>query len=161
MKIGIISDTHDNEANIQKVVKILKKEKCGMVLHAGDFVAPLTLEWYKGLPLIGVFGNNDGDIFRMMRKAKENEVTMAGAVWEEVVDGHKMIMYHGTEPAIVDALIQCQKYDIVVYGHTHVVDIRTVGKTLVINPGTVHGFGEKATYVLLETTTKKAKLCKL
>jgi putative phosphoesterase len=158
MKIGIISDTHDNIFNIKKVVNILHQEKVDMVLHAGDFVAPMTLSLYKGLPFVGIFGNNDGDKFRLLSQAAKNGLQLAGDIWEQVIDDLSMIMYHGTEKQIVDALISCQKYDVVVYGHTHQHDIRTVGKTLAINPGTVHGFEKQATFVLFDTTKREAKL---
>ena len=158
MKIGIISDTHDNIFNIKKVVNILKQEKVELVLHAGDFVAPLTLPLYKGLPFVGVFGNNDGDTFRLLGNAAKNNLLMAGQVWEQVVDDLEMVMYHGTEKILTDALIASQKYDVVIYGHTHQPDIRVVGKTLIVNPGTVHGFEKSATFVLFDTKTKEAHL---
>ena len=33
-----------------------------------------------------------------------------------------------------NSLIRSQKYDVVVYGHTHKIQNTTVGKTLVLNP---------------------------
>jgi len=35
MKIGIISDTHDNLPQIKKAVEIFNREKVELVLHAG------------------------------------------------------------------------------------------------------------------------------
>jgi len=63
MKIGIISDTHDNLLQIKKAVDIFNQEKVDLVLHAGDFVSPFTALEFKNLncSLKGVFGNNDGD----------------------------------------------------------------------------------------------------
>ena len=63
MKIGIISDTHDNLPQIRKAVKVFNREKVDLVFHAGDFVSPFTALEFKNLnsPLYGVFGNNDGD----------------------------------------------------------------------------------------------------
>ena len=63
MLIGAISDTHDNLPNIEKAVKFFNDKKVNLVLHAGDYVAGFVVPKLKMLncPLIGVFGNNDGD----------------------------------------------------------------------------------------------------
>lgn len=63
MLIGLISDTHDCFPMLDKVVEKLNKENVGLVLHAGDYVAPFTVIKFRELKakLIGVFGNNDGD----------------------------------------------------------------------------------------------------
>ena len=73
MKIGIISDTHDNLSQIKKAVEIFNQEKVELVLHAGDFVSPFTSLEFKNLncPLKGVFGNNDGDKLFLREKFKE------------------------------------------------------------------------------------------
>ena len=46
----------------------------------------------------------------------------------------------------------------VVCGHTHRVQNKKVGKTLVLNPGTVNGwfFGYGATAAIFDTQTRKA-----
>jgi uncharacterized protein len=38
MKIGIISDTHDDIENVQKAIEIFNGERVNCVIHAGDFV---------------------------------------------------------------------------------------------------------------------------
>jgi uncharacterized protein len=66
MKVGVISDTHDQIENILKAVELLNQEKVELVVHCGDWVAPFTLKFYHALkcPIKGIFGNNDGDKFR-------------------------------------------------------------------------------------------------
>lgn len=63
MKIGIISDSYDNLAQIAKAVRFFNKAKVELVLHAGDFIAPFTNRGFKELnsELIGVFGNMDAE----------------------------------------------------------------------------------------------------
>ena len=39
MKLGIISDTHDNLPAIAAAVEIFKKARVQAILHAGDYVA--------------------------------------------------------------------------------------------------------------------------
>ena len=51
----------------------------------------------------------------------------------------------------MDALAKCGKYDVVIRGHTHKMEILN-GETMIINPGEVCGYvsGEQ-TVVLLDT----------
>ena len=62
MKIGLISDTHDNIENILKAVSEFNSRRVDIVLHAGDFVSPIAVESFAGIKLVGILGNNDTDI---------------------------------------------------------------------------------------------------
>jgi putative phosphoesterase len=63
MLIAVMSDSHDNIWNLQKALGIVKEKGAGMIIHCGDFVAPFMLKELEetGVPVHGVFGNNDGD----------------------------------------------------------------------------------------------------
>lgn len=54
----------------------INDESIELLIHAGDFVAPFTSQSFKELkaPLVGVFGNNDGDKLLLKALYKENEV---------------------------------------------------------------------------------------
>jgi hypothetical protein len=41
---GIISDSHDNRNNIRKAVDIFNQKDVCLVIHAGDFIAPLEVD---------------------------------------------------------------------------------------------------------------------
>jgi putative phosphoesterase len=62
MKIGLISDTHDNIENIRKAIREFNEKNVDLVLHAGDFSSPIAVESFAGVKLVGVLGNNDKDI---------------------------------------------------------------------------------------------------
>jgi putative phosphoesterase len=155
MKIGIISDTHDHHANALKAVEIFKKENVQYILHAGDMVSPFTakaFEEVKNVKFIAIFGNNDGEKF-MLEKVIEN---LGGEIHRDPyrgqVAGKKIFMTH--KPCIVDGAIASETYDIIIYGHTHFKDIRTVGKTLIINPGEATDWVcGKGNLCILETDT--------
>jgi hypothetical protein len=55
----------------------------------------------------------------------------------------------------LDALITCGKYDVVLHGHTHTQRHETIGKTIVINPGSVHGFKDTASMAVFDTESKE------
>jgi len=46
MLVGIISDTHNNLAGLQKAIRILKEQKIEMLIHCDDWVSPFTLEFF-------------------------------------------------------------------------------------------------------------------
>jgi len=161
MKIGIISDTHDNLPRIKEAVEIFNHEKVELVLHAGDFVSPFTALGFKNLhcPLKGVFGNNDGDKLYLQKKFKEiGEI--CPVPYEIDIDHRNIIMLH--KEKLIDALAESQKYDVIIYGHTHRTDLRKIGKTLIINPGECGGWlTGKSTIALLDLETLEAKIVEL
>ena len=136
MKIGIISDSHDHHANVLKAVEIFKNEQVQYILHAGDIVSPFTAKAFgevKNARFIAVFGNNDGEKHLLKSTIESFGGEIHRDPYHGQIAGKKVFMTH--KPSILDEAIASGKYDIIVYGHTHFKDIRTVGKTLVINPG--------------------------
>lgn len=161
MKIGIIADTHDNLPQIKKAVEIFNQEKVELVLHAGDFVSPFTCLEFKNLncPLKGVFGNNDGDKIYLQEKFKG-----IGELFPEPyktnINHKNIIMLHIEK--LIDALAESQKYEVIIYGHTHRTDLRKIGKTIIVNPGECGGWlTGKSTIALLDLEKLEAKIINL
>ncbi len=158
IKIGIISDSHDNMENIKKAVKIFQDKKTDIIFHLGDFVNPATILLFRGLKLKAVFGNNDGDKFRLIRSFNEIKGEILGEFGEAELGGLKFALYHGVSPEIKEALIKCGKYDAVFSGHTHILENKKIGDTLSINPGTAHGFGSRATIAIFDIADRKLEI---
>jgi len=158
MKIGIISDSHDHHANVLKAVEIFKEQKVEYILHAGDIVSPFTATAFsavEGATFVAIFGNNDGEKI-MLKSAIES---FCGGIhhdpWHGQIGGKRFYMTH--KPGTVDEAITGGNYDVIVYGHTHIKDIRMAGKTLVINPGeSTDWICGKGHVVILDTETLKA-----
>ena len=161
MKIGIMSDSHDHMENINKSIDIFKNKKTDYVLHLGDYVNPNSVRICQGIKLIGIFGNNDGDKFRLISAFNDINGEIKGDYYEFQEDNLEFACYHGTELQIKDALIECGKYDVVLYGHTHKYENMKIGNTLVLNPGTTHGFEFKPTIMIFDTLKKQAELIDL
>ena len=87
----------------------------------------------KEAKFIAVFGNCDGEKIHLKKQSKD----LAGEIYDNVyngrIAGRKIFMIH--RPDAIDEVAASGKYDLVIYGHTHKRDIRTVGKTLIVNPG--------------------------
>lgn len=161
MKIGIISDTHDNLPQIKKAVKIFNQERVELVLHAGDFTSPFTSREFKNLncPLKGIFGNNDGDKL-LLQKYFIEIGKISSETYLTKLNQISLIMLHKDE--LVDSLAESQKYDLIIYGHTHRTDIHKIGKTFIINPGECGGWlTGKSTIALLDLETLEAKIVEL
>lgn len=161
MFIGICSDTHDHVEHIKKAVSLFKEKKVEKVIHAGDYCSPFTIPLFEGLPLHGIFGNNDGDKYLLMKKFNEIGALLHGDFFRFETDGLDIAVYHGTYPEITEGLEKCGIYDVVISGHTHEPRIDTVGDTLSINPGSVNGFGGDAMAVLFDTATKQVRFIEL
>ncbi len=131
MKIGILSDSHDNLPAIAKAVSIFNDMEVTHVLHAGDLVSPFTSIPLKTLNMefTAVFGNNDGERVGLSNVFR-GRIHRAPHALE--IGGKKILLMH--EPDALEALVASGHYDAVIYGHTHEPVIRR-GKTLVINPG--------------------------
>ena len=134
------------------------EQKVDYVIHLGDFINPNSIREFREIKLIAIFGNNDGDKLRLIGAFHEIGGEIKSDFYEFEADNLKFAYYHGTESHIVDALITCQKYDVFLYGHTHQCVNITVKKTMVLNPGTAHGFEVRATIMIFDTKTKHADL---
>ncbi|NVM55063.1 MAG: metallophosphoesterase [Candidatus Helarchaeota archaeon] len=162
MKIGVISDTHDHIENTKIAVKKFNEEKVAYIFHAGDiispFVAPLAFKELKG-KLFAVYGNNDGEILFLKEKFAEIEAEITTNQFSIDLEGKKIALFHTLESQILDAVIQSNKFAVVIYGHTHKAEIKKINNTLVINPGEACGYlTGKATAGIVDLDKLEAKL---
>ncbi len=147
MKIGVISDTHDNIMAVKEAVKIFNEHEVSKILHAGDIISPFVIKEFKTSlsPIIFVYGNNDGEILHLKEMIIENGFELAGRFYQGIIGNKRVAMVHGDTP-IVKSLIKCKMYDIVVSGHTHKRMEEREGNVLHVNPGEACGYltGEKS-----------------
>jgi len=148
--IGIMSDSHDNLQAIRRAVEIFNSSDIDLVIHAGDLISPFTAKEFLNLKpeMVAVFGNNDGE--REGLREAYSDICRLEDFKEISVEGWKFSIIHGKNHQIVDALAKSGKYDVVVRGHTHKLEI--IGnETLIINPGEVCGYvSGKQTVVLVD-----------
>ncbi len=148
MKIGVLADSHDHLDNLRKAMAVFQKAGVKQVIHAGDFVAPFTLPVLgeAGVPVTGVFGNNDGERVGLSRGfARLGE--LHERPHELALNGRRIIVLH--EPIALPELASA--FDLVIYGHTHKVDVRQN----LLNPGEVCGWVTGRTSVALVDLPKK------
>jgi putative phosphoesterase len=165
MRIGLLSDTHDNLPMVEKAVARLNGLSPDLVLHAGDFVAPFVIPRLAALscPCIGVFGNNDGDRALLAARARESgNVEIRGCFTVRQAGGRSIALLHGTEPDALGEVAGAGIFDAVVCGHSHRPSISEIGSTLVVNPGEVCGYlTGKGTIAVLETGRLEAEILEI
>ena len=147
MKIGIISDSHDDIENVQEAITIFNKNKMDYVIHAGDYIFPGIIKEFTKLnaKLIGVLGNNDGEKNGILKSFIDVNGELKGELGEIEIDEIKFGIYHGTDREIKESITRSRKFDILICGHTHKREPQNSGTieanedTFILNPGTSHG----------------------
>ncbi|WP_280587467.1 YfcE family phosphodiesterase [Halorubrum sp. Boch-26] len=145
MRVGIVSDTHDDLAAVEAAVALFDREGVDAVVHCGDFVAPFSVTPFDvggddpdaGFDFHAVRGNNDGEW------AVQSTVEAFGTYLGEAGTlsfGRKgtavdVAVTHGTSGVVVDALVDCGDYDYVFHGHTHAHGVEERDGTVRVNPG--------------------------
>jgi putative phosphoesterase len=163
MKIGLISDTHDNIQNISKAISLFSSKNVKFVIHAGDIVSPEAVEAFQGVKLIAVQGNNDLEIDGLTKAFDRIGGQLKGELCEMEQDDLIFAIYHGTNSRKKELLIRSGRYNVVVCGHTHKVQYKKFGRTMVINPGTANGwfFGYNATAAVFDTQSGEPEFLNL
>jgi len=118
VQLGIVSDTHDDTDAVAAAVNHFESENVDTVVHCGDFVAPFSATPFDAeFTFHAVRGNNDGEW--ALADTVDSFGTYHGEAATLTLDGLAAAAYHGTNEALVDGLVGCGDYDLVVRGHTH------------------------------------------
>ena len=147
MIFAIVSDTHDNIKNFNKVIDFLNKEKISVILHCGDICNQETIDEviknFKG-EIKFVRGNGD---FHLESIKEQMEIQLGGK---------KIFFNH--YPDIAKRAAESGKYDLVFYGHTHKPWEEKIGDSRLVNPGELAGQRFKPTFAVYNTKTNKLEL---
>lgn len=123
MRIGLISDTHDNLPLVHSAARFFRETRPERVFHLGDVMSPEVLDALEGLPLTVLLGNNDDP----------RELEGATLDWDGLIDGVHVHAHHGHLKPKLN-----REPDLLVHGHTHRRRVERVGRTLVVNPGALY-----------------------
>ncbi len=141
MRIGVLSDTHNNISNLLRALRLFEDEQITTLVHCGDMTNITTARQMTGFDVIYVNGNMDNsaaavnDTIWFMNPNSE----VPGAVFSGKLGGVKIGATHGHLSGKLDKLIRSGGHAFVFTGHTHRRRDERIGKTRVINPGALGG----------------------
>lgn len=150
MIVGILSDTHDRAETAAAAIELLRGGGAQYFLHCGDIGSERMLDLLAGLPAAFVWGNTDWDRRPLERYAKSLDLQCLGGYGELELGGKTFALTHGDDARTVRRVIEEQRHDYLLHGHTHVRRDERVGRVRIINPGALHRAKEK-TVALLDT----------
>ena len=135
MRLGILSDTHDDIAKTRQAIEILRAAGADALVHCGDLTGPEIVVACSELPLYFVFGNHDADRVPELKIA----AATTGAVcleWGGVIElgGRRIGVTHGHMDIDVRRVLDRQP-DYLLFGHLHFPVDNREGSVRRINPG--------------------------
>ncbi len=141
MKIAIFSDIHDHIWNLEAALGAI--QGCEALVVCGDLCSPFIIDQlangFAARPIHIVFGNNDGDLFRMSRRAAQfPQVQLHGEWFQGELGGLRWAANHFNDLGL--ELAHSGRYDVVCCGHNHCFQVQPLGDSLLINPGTLMGY---------------------
>lgn len=150
MKIAIISDIHDNIVNLKKCLNWCQKNKIDKIICSGDVTNMDTVAFlsdnFSG-DIILIRGNmeiyEDDEI-----KGYEN-IKHLGRYNRFNLDNKDVGLCH--EPDYINQILRIGSCDIIFYGHTHKPWIEERGKAKIVNPGTLGGVFQRASFAYWDT----------
>jgi len=128
MKIGVVSDTHRNGANLEKTTEWLnRKQKIAALYHLGDDYDDVKVLENLYLEIAQVPGTYDERYRNGTLPAKLNESVL----------GLQILLVHCFDKDVDK--IDIIRSDIILYGHTHRAEILLEDGKLYMNPGHLKG----------------------
>jgi uncharacterized protein len=163
MKLGILSDTHNNIANTRRALELFRQHEVARLVHCGDLIRPVMIEEFIGWHVSFVYGNCDTERDEQKRNVRTMlQDSTIGEQWIEAIDGIRLAAMHGDDSRRLNALITGGAHDIVFRGHSHERLDTPIGSTRVINPGALGGKRPQSRSIcVLDLATGEAKFIEL
>jgi putative phosphoesterase len=162
MKIGIISDTHDDVRNLQVALDRLRTQNIVTVFHCGDVCGPEVIQALEGFNVWVAQGNMDRH--RRLAQAIEESLGRTRFAWlhEPTMNGHPLALIHGDNEEVLGNLVTSGNHAYVFHGHTHRRRDQMIGRTRVINPGALGGTRKQSySFCVLDLATGNVRFVEL
>ncbi len=139
MRIGVVSDTHNQVTNVGRIVELFRAAAVEQIVHTGDITQPKVLDVLAkaSLPVVGVFGNNDlGERERLASTAVQHGMELVDPPHSIVLRERRIAIVH--DPGEIEPTLESGN-DVVLHGHTHRFREERRGGRLIFNPGECAG----------------------
>jgi putative phosphoesterase len=137
MRIGILSDTHNEVERTSLAVRRLIDEGAEALIHCGDLTGPDVVYECAGLPAHFVFGNNDYDLAGLRRAMGAIGAVCLGRSGLIELGGKRIAVTHGDSTKEISRLA-AEAPDYLFFGHSHWAADERNGATRWVNPGALH-----------------------
>lgn len=162
MKLGVLSDTHDRLPAIREILRRFGDAGVELVVHAGDYCSAFALEAFVSahIPMIGVFGRNDGDIEGLRAAAHAGVgIELFESPHSLKLGDHTILLVHDISDVHQRSIAQ---HEFVIHGSLHQQEMKTRKDTLIINPGEACGWiNGSPTAAIVDLGIKHAEFLKL
>jgi len=171
MQIAIISDVHNNEVNLEKVLRYCAERQIETLICCGDLASKEVLDLmndnFAGV-IYYTFGNADYTELRELDSVEKYRNTFIFKSFGEVeIEKKKIAFVHF--PREARKLAETGKYAFVFHGHTHkpwVSSVETTAdqgqiKCTILNPGNVAGEIYLPTFATWDTKNDSFKLLRI
>jgi uncharacterized protein len=162
MKIGVLADTHDRLPAIREFLRRFADAGVEIVLHAGDYNSAFALETFVAahIPMIGVFGRNDGDVEGLRAAAHAGVgIELFESPHSLKLGDHSILLVHDISDVHQRSVGQ---HAFVFHGSLHQQEMKTRKDTLILNPGEGCGWiNGSPTAAIVDLDVKHAEFLKL
>ncbi|MFA6514025.1 MAG: YfcE family phosphodiesterase [Patescibacteria group bacterium] len=159
MLVAIISDIHDNLANLDKCLIWCKAQKIKKIVCCGDVCNLETLKFlstnFSG-EIFLVSGN--GDIFTESDLCDLKNINYFQEIGIVKIAGLILGLCHQDREIEATIKKSGKKPDFIFYGHSHKPWLEKKDGIFTVNPGNLAGTFYQATFATLNTTDKNLKL---
>ncbi len=163
MKIGVMSDTHDNLSNLTYVLEVFREKEIETIIHCGDLTSLEMVSHFDGFRVIYLIGNMDkvnGAIKSRFEKMREDN--FAGTVFKGKLGGVLVAATHGHINNKIMDLVSQKKFNWIFHGHTHEKRDEVIRDTRVVNPGALGGLGRGSrTFCIVDLAEDKVEFLRV
>ncbi len=165
MRIGIISDIHENFHNLFLALDRFETEGVDYILCLGDLMNPgiAKVMAAQPIPVHLIWGNNDGEKvdITMSSCATGSSLSVALSTYDFIDLGNRKIFAtHYDDLAL--PMAKSGDFDLVCYGHNHLKAKSQEGNCIVLNPGELAASKTgRATCAIYDTNSHEATIIEL
>lgn len=155
-KLAVISDVHDNLANLAKTLKYIKNNKIDFLICAGDLQSQEA--WAEldtlSIPIFAAKGNADDGL----DLSKFTNIQVWQSFGEIELAGKKILFSH--YPEVIKKILNQKPnyYQLALHGHSHQPWEEFFQGTKILNPGNVANVRYAPTFAIIDLDNLQAQL---
>ena len=156
MKFLVISDIHDNLVNLKKCVNWGRGEGIRDAICCGDVANGETLAYLAENFKIIYLARGNLEIYDESEIKKYKNINYLGRFGVFELDNKIIGLCH--EPWYIDSVFKIKPCQLVFYGHTHEPWIEEKNGIITVNPGTLGGVFNKASFAVYDSLSGQIEL---